>query len=125
MTSLWQFLVIGYVATVLIETPVLWFGLSRAHSRARRLFAGLWLTACTYPVVVLVFPMCLEGASRAAYLLVAEVFAPVAECGLFWAAFGTRGDRCSWARDAVTITAANLLSFGLGEAWHGISRLAA
>ena len=43
----------------------------------------LWLTACTCPVVVLVLPVLPEGATRAAYLLAAELFAPAAECLLF------------------------------------------
>ena len=53
------------------------------------LFAGVWLTACTYPVVVLVLPLALDMDSHEAlYLGVAETFAPVAECALFWMAFG-------------------------------------
>jgi hypothetical protein len=42
-----------------------------------RLFAGAWLTACTYPVVWLVLPPLFE--ERSLYLLAAETFAPVAE----------------------------------------------
>jgi hypothetical protein len=59
--------------------------------------------------------------SRAMFLLVAEVFAPVAECVLFWLAFGSRS---VW-RDFVVIVIANLASFGVGEllnawAWFGL-----
>ena len=36
--------------------------------------AGIWLTACTYPIVVLVLPLLLVDHSRAFFLLIAEVF---------------------------------------------------
>ncbi len=114
---LWLFLPLGYLLTVAVETPVLFFGLSPRHPPARRLAAGLWLTACTYPVVVLVLPVLLEGATRVAYLFAAETFAPAAECLLFLAAVGT-GDgaaRTPSRRDFAAIVAANLASFALGE----------
>src|ERR671932_1664791 len=88
---IWRFLFVGYLFTVAVETPVLLLLLSPRHTLRRRLFAGLWLTACTYPVVVLVLPVLFAGTSRAAYLAVAETFAPVAECAIFWLAFGERG----------------------------------
>jgi hypothetical protein len=105
----------GYLLSILIETPVLLIGLSPRHSFGRRLFAGIWLTACTYPIVVLVLPPLLG--SGWVYLLVAETFAPVAECALFWAAFGSREEawRLSMWRDFAVITLANLASFGTGE----------
>lgn len=109
--QLWSFLIPGYLLTIAIETPVLLVGLSPRHGLARRLFAGVWLTACTYPIVVLVLPLLLEP--RGLYLLVAETFAPAAECGLFWLAFGTT-DRSTW-RDCTAIVLANLASFGIGE----------
>ncbi len=89
--DLWRFLLLGYLLTVAVETPVLVLFLSKRHALRRRLFAGLWLTACTYPVVVLVLPPLFAGSTRAAYLAVAEVFAPAAECALFWLAFGEGG----------------------------------
>jgi hypothetical protein len=115
----WAFLPVGYLLTVLIEMPVLMLFLSPRHGMARRVFAGLWLTACTYPVVVLVLPAFLDIATqRTAYLLVAETFAPAAECALFWAAC-IRDDaeaRPGLWRDLAAVTAANLLSFSVGEA---------
>ena len=116
--ELWAFLPFGYLLSVLIETPVLLAGLSPRHSWKRRLFAGFWLTACTYPIVVLVLPMYFDlEERRALYLAVAESFAPVAECALFWAAFGTREEWGRWSmwRDFLIITLANLASFGGGE----------
>ncbi len=55
--ALWRFLPIGYAATVLIELPVLWFGLARVHPCQTRLLAAVWLTLCTYPIVILVLPL--------------------------------------------------------------------
>ena len=125
--ELWIFLPLGYLVTILIETPVLLIGLSPRHSIKRKLLAGIWLTACTYPIVVLVLPLFFSPDSRTAYLIVAETFAPVAECVLFWIAFGREellGTRSMW-RDFAAIIVANLASFGLGELlnswrWFGL-----
>ena len=124
--DLWRFLPLGYLFTVAVETPVLFLFLSKRHALKRRLFAGLWLTACTYPVVVLVLPPLFAETSRAAYLAVAETFAPAAECALFYLAFGADDARSTW-RDFAAITAANLLSFLAGEVlsaygWFGLFR---
>jgi hypothetical protein len=115
--DLWRFLLVGYPFTILIETPILLIGLSKRHSLKRRLFAGVWLTACTYPIVVLVLPPLFHDNSRALYLAVAETFAPVAECILFWLAYGEAeefGRRSMW-QDFATIVIANLASFAGGE----------
>ena len=112
LRDLWLFLPFGYLLTVAVETPVLLVGLSKKLSLRERLFAGVWLTACTYPVVVLVLPVLLDTRGRGLYLLVAETFAPAAECLLFWLAY--RGRVEAWARCFTTIVVANLLSFGAG-----------
>jgi hypothetical protein len=109
--ELWNFFPIGYLFTIAIETPILFFGLSAHHSKRRRIFAGLWLTACTYSIVILVLPLLLIDHSRAFFLLIAETFAPVAECMLFWLAFGKQA---KW-RDFAVIVIANLASFLIGE----------
>jgi len=119
--ELWRFLPIGCLFTIAIETPILFIGLSRRHSKRRRILAGIWLTACTYPIVILVLPLLLVNQSRGMFLLVAEVFAPVAECGLFWLAFGKES---TW-RDFTAIIVANLASFLGGEllnmwSWFGL-----
>ena len=125
--DLWRFLPLGYLFTVAFETPVLVLLLSRHHPLKRRLFAGLWLTACTYPVVVLVLPTLFAGSSRALYLAVAETFAPAAECALFYFAFGGKGSEGVTWRDMAAIVVANLLSFLAGEllgasGWFGLFR---
>ena len=125
--DLWRFLPLGYLLTILIETPILIIGLSKRHSFKRKVLAGVWLTACTYPIVVLVLPLLFVDTSRALYLLVAETFAPVAECILFWLAYGEveeLGKRSMW-RDFATIVVANLASFLAGEVlnaygWFGL-----
>jgi hypothetical protein len=116
-TELWLFLPLGYLLTILIETPILLLGLSPRHSFKRKIFAGVWLTACTYPIVVLVLPLVLVHASRMVYLVIAETFAPVAECALFWLAFGKDEElgRLSMWRDFGAIVVANLASFMAGE----------
>jgi hypothetical protein len=128
-SELWRFLLIGYLFTILIETPILLLGLSRRHSFKQKLFAGVWLTACTYPIVVLVMPLIFANSSRTIYLIVAETFAPLAECVLFWLAYGKAeelGKRSMW-QDLATIVIANLASFLGGEVlnaygWFGLLR---
>ena len=126
-TELWHFFQLGYLLSILIETPVLLIGLSNRHPMKRRLFAGVWLTACTYPIVVLVLPLALANVSRAMYLVLAETFAPVAECILFWLAYGEAKQVGKWSmwRDFGAIVLANLASFLGGEVlnaydWFGI-----
>ena len=111
-------MLVGYLFTITIETTALVLVLSRRHSLRAKLFAGVWLTACTYPVVWLVLPGLFR--SRRRYLLVAETFAPVAECVLFWFAFirERAPNRKATLRDLAAITLANLCSFALGELMH-------
>jgi hypothetical protein len=125
--QLWQFLPLGYLLTILIETPILIVGLSRRHPLSRKLLAGVWLTACTYPIVTLVLPLVFATDRRGLYLVVAETFAPVAECLLFFLAFSKPqpgSSREKW-RDFIAIIVANLASFGFGEVmnawgWFGL-----
>jgi hypothetical protein len=124
---LWLFLPIGYLTTILIETPILLFGLSPKISLKQRILCGIWLTACTYPIVVLVLPTLLGSFSWTLYLIVAEIFAPLGECIIFWLAFRDRADinNRDWIRCFIAIVAANLASFGIGEflnaySWFGL-----
>lgn len=127
ISELWKFLPIGYVFTIMIETPVLLVGLSPKVSFKQKLWCGAWLTACTYPIVILVLPAIFFGSSRALYLAVAETFAPVGECFLFWLAFRSKGllNTGDWVRCLIAIVIANLASFGFGEVmnrfdWFGL-----
>ncbi len=127
LNELWYFLPVGYLVTILIETPVLLVGLSRKVTIGQRLRCGVWLTACTYPIVVLVLPAIFFDQSRSLYLTVAEIFAPVGECFLFWLAFRNRGllESSDWIRCMIAIVIANLASFGFGEimnayGWFGL-----
>jgi hypothetical protein len=126
-SELWRFLPLGYLLTILIETPILIVGLSRRHPFKRKVLAGVWLTACTYPIVTLVLPLLFPPDSRTIYLIVAETFAPAAECVLFWLAFGERGSvgKPGMWRDFIAIILTNLASFGVGEVmnawrWFGL-----
>lgn len=115
--NFWLLFLVCYLITIAIETPVLLVGLSKRHPMSRRFFAGAWLTACTYPIVFIVLPAMIDGEKqRWLYLLIAETFAPVAECILFWLAFGEKSDIWgSFIRDMTAVVIANLASFGLGE----------
>ena len=127
LRELWWFLPFGYLFTIAIETPVLILGLSPKVSFRQKLFCGAWLTACTYPIVVLVLPAIFFDQSRTLYLAVAETFAPVGECFLFWLAFRSKHilESSDWVRCMFAIVIANLASFGFGEVmnhygWFGL-----
>jgi hypothetical protein len=114
----WGRLLTGYVLTVIVETLILAIGLSKRNSLSVRLYAGAWLTACTYPAVNVIIPFLFKSTDLyLAEVATAEVFAAVAECALFWAAFSRRSapGRGSPAQDFATITFANVASFGSGE----------
>jgi len=127
LDRLWLFLPIGYLTTILIETPFLLFGLSPKLTFKQKLLCGVWLTACTYPIVVLVLPAIFFDYSRNLYLIVAEIFAPVGECFFFWLAFRGKDllESNDWIRSFIAIVVANLASFGIGEIinyyqWFGL-----
>lgn len=125
MADLVRFLPFGYLLTILIETPVLLAGLPSKLTLRQKFLCGVWLTACTYPVVVLVLPAVFFGAPRWQYLAVAETFAPAAECLLFWIAFKGRVEGRELIHSFIAIIIANLASFGLGEVlnhfrWFGL-----
>ncbi len=106
------------LATMAIETAVLVAGLSYRHRISARVFAGIWLSACTLPIAWLVLPwFFLAPGSDGAYVVTAESFAVVAECCLFWVAFvrPKRDDIPATIRDVMAILAANMLSYAAGE----------
>jgi hypothetical protein len=114
--ELWLFLPRGYLLTIAIEAPILVLGLSSGHSLPRRLLAGCWLTACTYPIVVLVLPLTVGlWWGKWAYLVVAETYALFAECLLFRVAFPGAESRVLVLRDMAVIAIANACSWMVGS----------
>jgi len=100
--ELWAFLVVGYFFTVAIEAPILFVGLSPRHSWTTRVVSGFWLTACTYPIVVLVLYLSIMPIwGYGVYLAIAETFAPGAECLLFYFAFAREADAAAAAAAAI------------------------
>jgi hypothetical protein len=129
LDRLWLFLPVGYLVTILIETPVLLAGLPKKISLKQKLALGAWLTACTYPIVILVLPAIFLDYSRDLYLFVAETFAPLGECLFFWLAYRGKNllETRDWMRSFAAIVLANLASFGIGEIinryeWFGLFR---
>ena len=116
--QLWRFLPIGYVLTVALEMPVLLLGLSRKYPLKHRIFAGFWINAVSYPIVVLTLPVLFDAAThRWLYTVVAETFAPAVECLLFAVLFH-RKNEITWkqrTQDFATIIGANLFSFLFGD----------
>lgn len=119
-------LITGYTLGVILETPVLMAGLSSCHSIKTKLKAGLLLTACTYPFVIIVMPRLINPElHNTLYLAVTETLVPIAECAVFWLVFHRRLQRGPGGvatlsrevlvRDFAVIFAANLFSFGVGE----------
>jgi hypothetical protein len=120
--ELWAFLPQGYLETILWEAPILLLLLSRPHPWWRRLLCGLWLTAFSYPIVILVLPLLI--ANHDTYLWVAETFAPASEIALFGLAFWTpKVTRWQRVQDAIAIIIANLASFLIGLYWTQIREL--
>ena len=121
------FFPIGYLTTILIETPVLLVGLSPKVTFKQKLMCGIWLTACTYPIVVLVLPALMQNFSRDVYIWVAELFAHFGECVIFWLAFRGKIELQTkdWIRCFIAILLANFASFSIGEVlnyyrWFGL-----
>ena len=115
--QLWTFFPIGYMLTVTLEMPFFLLGLTRKHSLKRRFLAGLWLNACSYPIVVLVLPAIIDTVNhRVLYITIAETFAPLLECLLFALLFHRHKElsRRQQAQDFAAIIAANLFSFLFG-----------
>jgi hypothetical protein len=110
--------VAGYFLTVAIETPVLVMALQKKYSLKQKVLAGFALTGFSYPFVCFVFPHLFPVYEPGSiYLWVAESFAPISECFVFWLLFS----KCAPLRDAtnckdlLSIVVANLLSFAVGE----------
>lgn len=115
----WARLVLmGYLITISIETPVLFVGLGNRYSAKEKLFAGAFLTACSYPFVTIFFPMIWNPYEQyTTYMTVSEIFAPLSECAIFAWIFHQRKSLSKKARawDMFVVILANLISFLAGE----------
>lgn len=108
--SIWVAFAGWYLFAVAVEAPILFVGLSRDIAPKTRVVMGFWLTGCTLPIVFLAMPALLIRDNPTLYVVVAETFAPAAECALFRWRLGRLG-----ARNAAAIVVANLASFGGGR----------
>jgi len=114
-TAMLLFLASGYLATVAIEAPLLVAFLPSRYSLRTRIGCGFWLTACTYPVVVLVMPNIANGPfSWSVTLLVTEIWVALTEVALLRAVAGRRL-LASFRREDGVVIVANLASFLAGE----------
>lgn len=116
----------AWLLTVAVEGAVLWHLLHPMHAPRTRWFAAAWLSACTLPLVHFGFPALRAfGVPDAAWIALAEVFAPLAECALFALVVAplSLGPLCATRcgglavmhrRDAAAIVIANVASFTVG-----------
>ena len=116
----WREMLGAYLFTIAVESAILWFALSRQHPPGRRLFAGVWLSTCTFPILWIALPAAMyPDTPRWLFLLTGEGFVFAAECALFWLAFDRRrspaGDTLA---DMLAIIVANLASFLIPECWR-------
>jgi hypothetical protein len=124
-SDLLAFLIPGYLTTILIEAPILLLCLSARHAIREKAIAGVMLTACTYPIVVLVLPELLwRPFGYVTYISLAETFAPLAEIVIFYFIWIRRlsgtARHVDTMRDFAAIVAANLASWlggGLFIGW--------
>lgn len=115
-SELLAFLIPGFLVTIAIETLILLLLLSARHNLRERLTAGVMLTACTYPIVVLVMPELLwQYFGYTIFIAIAETFAPAAECAIFYYAWIRPTEPPTRTRDTLqdfaAITLANLTSW--------------
>lgn len=115
--------ILGYLLTISMETPILFFGLANRYSLKQKLFAGAFLTACSYPFVAVFFPMIWDPYENYnTYIVVSEIFAPLSECVIFAWLFQRRKPGLTLKQrmfDFAAIIAANLFSYLFGEFLKG------
>ncbi len=106
---------LGLALSILVETVVLITGLSLEHRMQHRLFAGVALTLCSYPVIALGLPMLmLLGQPRSTYLWVGETTAALIELLVFTLAFEVKSPQHR-VRNLTVVFFANMASFAIGE----------
>ncbi len=113
-----RMVVMGYLLTISIETPVLVVGLGNRYSMKEKLFAGAFLTGFSYPFVAVFFPLIWNPYTQySIYVTVSEIFAPLSECLLFALLFQRRKTLRGREKvmDLVIVVLANLVSYVSGE----------
>jgi hypothetical protein len=115
------FFLIVYLVVVLVDAPILLFGLSSAHSRPLRVLTALWVAACALPLAVFIPGVILAPGNTLSFVLGAiaglVIAATVIESALYWAFFrrGERSKDVSVRRDVSAIIGANLAVIALGR----------
>jgi len=123
------FFLIVYLVLVLLDAPILWFGMSRAHSRPRRLLAALWVGVCGLPLAVFIPGVILTSTNTLPFVLAVVgglvIAAVVIEGALYWAFFkyGERSKDVSVRRDVAAIIGANLAVIAMGRIIWGAGGL--
>ncbi|MBX9687307.1 MAG: hypothetical protein K2X27_11435 [Candidatus Obscuribacterales bacterium] len=116
---IWVGMVIkGYLLTIVLEAPILVWGLGARYKLKEKILAVPLLTACSYPFVTILFPIIWNPYEiYPCYITISETFAPLFECLIFALLFQkakviSLNQRCS---DFLVIILANLFSFVCGE----------
>lgn len=106
----WAFYLPFFGMTLLLESPIYFFGLS-ALSKLKRIQAILLVNLATHPIIFYAFPEVLSrmSATYGTYLLAAEIFAPVVEALILW-----KGFRLPPLRAFTISIATNLISWWIG-----------
>jgi hypothetical protein len=119
----WRVLLLGYCLFVAIELPIFLLALSARNDRRQRIFSALWLTACSFPLVILVMPAFIDmfvpkdwhGPVNTMQI---ALITPIVECLLFWMLTrpldepnSPQVSQAEWIHDLFVIVFANVLSF--------------
>jgi hypothetical protein len=121
------FVLIVYLVVVLLDAPILLFGLSVAHSRLLRILTALWVAACALPLAVFIPGVILAPGNTLSFVLGViaglVIAATVIEGALYWAFFrrGGRSKDVSLRRDVTAIIGANLAVIAVGRVIWGLA----
>lgn len=109
---------LGFVLFIGIESSILIACLRKQYAKTQLIFAGVWLTFCTYPVINLLLATLLGHTPF--YYAISALMAPLVEFILFWIAF--ESDRrffdARLLHALFAIATANIASFTCGLILH-------
>jgi hypothetical protein len=120
------FFLVVYLILVLLDAPILLFGLSGAHSRLLRLLAALWVAACAFPLGAFIPGVILTRTNTFSFVLAVVtglvIAAAVIEGALYWIFYKRRqrSKEVSLRRDVTAIIAANLVAIAMGRVIWGL-----